>query len=205
MTTSADLLVKPSWRFLFSHPAHLLSFGFGSGLARKAPGTFGTLVAFPMYWFLAERLSDAMFILALVWAFAIGIWVCDITGKALGVADYGGIVWDEIVAFMLVLFFTPPGWEWSLLAFTLFRFFDIVKPPPVNRSPPKIAELTLMSMSAWRLVLVPVRSTRVMMLASSLLRRTSTGNLVTFCVTLAPVAVVFRTMSRCPDQAVYCA
>lgn len=132
MTTSADLLVKPSWRFLFSHPAHLLSFGFGSGLARKAPGTFGTLVAFPMYWFLAERLSDAMFILALVWAFAIGIWVCDITGKALGVADYGGIVWDEIVAFMLVLFFTPPGWEWSLLAFTLFRFFDIVKPPPIR-------------------------------------------------------------------------
>ncbi len=132
MTTSADLLVKPSWRFLFSHPAHLLSFGFGSGLARKAPGTFGTLVAFPMYWFLAERLSDAMFILVLVWAFAIGVWVCDITGKALGVADYGGIVWDEVVAFMLVLFFTPPGWEWSLLAFTLFRFFDIVKPPPVR-------------------------------------------------------------------------
>ncbi|BBJ00216.1 phosphatidylglycerophosphatase A [Ferrigenium kumadai] len=132
MTISADLLVKPSWRFLFSHPAHLLSFGFGSGLARKAPGTFGTLVAFPMYWFLAPRLSDAMFILALVWAFAIGVWVCDITGRALGVADYGGIVWDEVVAFLIVLFFTPPGWEWSLLAFALFRFFDIVKPPPIR-------------------------------------------------------------------------
>jgi phosphatidylglycerophosphatase A len=132
MTTSGELLVKPSWRFLFSHPAHLLSFGFGSGLARKAPGTFGTLVAFPMYWFLAERLSDAMFILVLIWAFAIGVWVCDITGKVLGVADYGGIVWDEVVAFMVVLFFTPPGWEWSLLAFALFRFFDIVKPPPVR-------------------------------------------------------------------------
>ena len=132
MTTSGELLVKPNWRFLFSHPAHLLSFGFGSGLARKAPGTFGTLVAFPMYWFLAPRLSDAMFILLLVWAFAIGVWVCDITGRALGVADYGGIVWDEVVAFMLVLFLTPLGWEWSLLAFALFRFFDIVKPPPIR-------------------------------------------------------------------------
>jgi len=132
MTTSADLLVKPSWRFLFSHPAHLLSFGFGSGLARKAPGTFGTLVAFPIYWFLAPRLSEAMFILLLIWAFAIGVWVCGITGKALGDADYGGIVWDEIVAMLLVLFFTPPSWEWWLLAFALFRFFDIVKPPPIR-------------------------------------------------------------------------
>ncbi len=132
MTTSGELLVKPNWRFLFSHPAHLLSFGFGSGLAPKAPGTFGTLVAFPMYWYLAPRLSDLMLILVLIWAFVIGIWVCDITGKALGVADYGGIVWDEIVAFMLVLFFTPPGWYWSLLAFALFRFFDIVKPQPIR-------------------------------------------------------------------------
>ncbi|OGS91596.1 MAG: phosphatidylglycerophosphatase [Gallionellales bacterium GWA2_59_43] len=132
MTTSAELLVKPSWRFLFSHPAHLLSFGFGSGLARKAPGTFGTLVAFPIYWYLAPRLSDAMFILLLIWAFAIGVWVCGITGKALGDSDYGGIVWDEIVAMLLVLFFTPPGWEWWLLAFVLFRFFDIVKPPPIR-------------------------------------------------------------------------
>lgn len=132
MTTSAELRIKPDWRFLLSHPAHFLSFGFGSGLARKAPGTWGTLVAFPMYAYLAPRLSDMLFLLLLIWAFAIGIWVCDKTGKALGVADYGGIVWDEIVAFLLVLFFTPPGWGWSLLAFALFRFFDIVKPPPIK-------------------------------------------------------------------------
>ena len=132
MITSGELPVKPDWRFLFSHPAHFLAFGFGSGLASKAPGTFGTLVAFPMYWYLAPRLSDAVFLLVLIWAFAIGVWVCDITGKALGVADHGGIVWDEVVAFALVLFFTPPGWQWSLLAFTLFRFFDIVKPPPIR-------------------------------------------------------------------------
>jgi phosphatidylglycerophosphatase A len=132
MTTSGESIVKPGWNFLFSHPAHLLAFGFGSGLAAKAPGTFGTLVAFPMYWYLSPRLSDAMFLLVLIWAFAIGVWICDITGKALGVADHGGIVWDEIVAFVLVLFFTPPGWEWSLLAFALFRFFDIAKPPPIH-------------------------------------------------------------------------
>ena len=132
MSTSVEPIIKPGWRFLFSHPAHLLAFGFGSGLARKAPGTIGTLVAFPMYWYLAPRLTNAMFLLVLIWSFAIGVWVCDKTGKALGVADYGGIVWDEIVAFLLVLFFTPPGWEWSFLAFVLFRFFDIIKPPPIR-------------------------------------------------------------------------
>jgi len=133
MTTSHDeLKIQPNWRFLFSHPAHFLSFGFGAGLVPRGPGTAGTLVAFPFYWYLAPRLNDAFFILVLIWAFAIGVWVCDKTGKALGVADYGGIVWDEIVAFLLVLFFTPEGLVWQLLAFSLFRFFDIVKPQPIR-------------------------------------------------------------------------
>lgn len=128
----SELKIQPNFKFLLSHPAHFLSFGFGSGLARKAPGTFGTLAAFPVYWYLAPRLSDAAFLFMLACAFAAGIWVCDVTGRALGVADYGGIVWDEIVAMLLVLYFTPPGWYWSLLAFALFRFFDIVKPPPIR-------------------------------------------------------------------------
>ena len=132
MTTSGELLIKPDWRFLFSHPAHLLSFGFGSGLAKRAPGTFGTLAAFPLFWALQPRLSDEMLLMILALAFAVGVWICDITGRALGAADYGGIVWDEIVAFMLVLYFTPAGWEWSLLAFLLFRIFDIIKPPPIK-------------------------------------------------------------------------
>ncbi len=133
MTTSHDeLKIQPSWGFLFSHPAHFLSFGFGAGLFPRSPGTAGTLVAFPMYWYLAPRLTDAMFILVLIWAFAFGVWVCDTTGKALGVEDYGGIVWDEIVAFTLVLFFTPEGLVWQVLAFSLFRFFDIVKPEPIR-------------------------------------------------------------------------
>ena len=132
MTISADLQVQPSWRFILSHPAHFLSFGFGSGLFPRSPGTAGTLVAFPLYWYLAPRLTDMMFILVLIVAFTYGVWACERTGRALGVADYGGIVWDEIVAFLLVLFFTPEGFVWKLLAFSLFRFFDIVKPPPIR-------------------------------------------------------------------------
>ena len=80
----------------------------------------------------SDLLSDMLFILVLIWAFAVGVRVCDITGKALGVADYGGIVWDEVVAFLLVLFFTPNDPAWQLLAFALFRFFDIVKPQPIR-------------------------------------------------------------------------
>ncbi len=133
MTTSNNhLKIQPSWGFLFSHPVHFFSFGFGAGLFPRSPGTAGTLMAFPVYWYLASQLSEAMFLLMLVWAFFFGVWACGITGKALGVADYGGIVWDEIVAFVLVLFFTPEGIAWQVLAFTLFRFFDIVKPEPIR-------------------------------------------------------------------------
>jgi len=133
MTTSHEVLkVKPNWRFLFSHPAHMLAFGLGLGLVPRSPGTAGTLLAFPFFWYMSPRLSDAMFIFVLIWMYVIGVWVCDITGKALGDADFGGIVWDEVVAFLLVLFFTPDGLIWQLLAFSLFRFFDIVKPQPIR-------------------------------------------------------------------------
>ena len=132
MIISADLRVQPSWRFILSHPSHFISFGFGSGLLPRSPGTAGTLLAFPLYWYFAPLFSDGQFILLLIWAFVLGVWVCDYTGKVLGVADYGGMVWDEIVAFLLVLFFTPSGFFWNLLAFSLFRFFDIVKPPPIH-------------------------------------------------------------------------
>jgi phosphatidylglycerophosphatase A len=133
MTTSREkIYLKPDWRLLLSHPAHFFSLGFGSGLMPKGPGTAGTLVAFPLYWYLAPRLNDYSFMLLLVVAFVIGVWICDKTGRALGVEDHGGIVWDEIVAFLLVLFFTPDGIAWQILAFVLFRFFDIVKPQPIR-------------------------------------------------------------------------
>lgn len=129
---SSELRVQPTWSFILSHPVHFFAFGFGSGLVPRSPGTAGTLVAFPIYWLIAPLVSDVQFILILVIAFACGIWICGKTGKALGDADYGGIVWDEIVAFLLVLIFTPAGFIWQLLAFSLFRFFDIVKPPPIR-------------------------------------------------------------------------
>lgn len=118
--------------FLLKHPAHLIAFGFGAGLLPKAPGTWGTLVAIPFY-FLALRLggTPAALICALLF-FTIGIWASAVTGRNLGVADYGGIVVDEIAAFVLVLAFTPPGVLWLLVAFALFRIFDIVKPWPIS-------------------------------------------------------------------------
>lgn len=133
MTISNEkFYLKPDLRLLLSHPAHFFSLGFGAGLMPKGPGTAGTLVAFPLYWLIAPNLNDNFFIVFLVMAFFIGVRICDKTSRALGVADHGGIVWDEIVAFMLVLFFTPEGIYWQILAFVLFRFFDIVKPQPIK-------------------------------------------------------------------------
>ena len=128
----ADFAHRPTFRFMVSHPAHMLSLGFGAGLAPAAPGTFGTLVAFPLYWSLSQRLSPLGVLALLPVLFAIGVWAAGRTGRDLGVLDHGGIVWDEIVAFLLVLVFTPEGWEWGVAAFLVFRFFDIVKPPPIR-------------------------------------------------------------------------
>lgn len=121
----------PNLRFLFAHPAHFIALGFGSGLARYAPGTFGTLAGLPMAYALLQLETFAL-AFALIAMFALGIWACEITGRHLGVADHGGMVWDEIVAIGLVLVFvpfTPAAW---LLGFALFRGFDILKPWPVR-------------------------------------------------------------------------
>ena len=124
--------MRPNREFLFNHPAHLIAFGFGAGLMPKAPGTWGTLVAIPFYFF-ALRLGGTSAVLACALVlFAIGIWAAAIAGRSLGVADHGGIVIDEIAAFVLVLAFTPSGLLWLLLAFVLFRLFDIIKPWPIR-------------------------------------------------------------------------
>ena len=122
---------KPSLKLLLSHPAHFFALGFGSGLAPKAPGTFGTIVGLPLFWLISsDGLSVKLVIIAALFVF--GIYCCDKTGKALGVADHGGIVWDEIVAMMLVLTVTPHTWLAWLMAFCLFRLFDIWKPFPIH-------------------------------------------------------------------------
>ena len=128
----ADLAPRPSWRFLFRHPAHLLAFGFGVGLVPGAPGTIGTLLAFPLFWLIQPRLSPIEFLLLLAVMFGAGVWACEKTGAALGVSDHQGMVWDETVAFSLVLFFIPYSLYWQAFAFLLFRLFDIFKPPPIR-------------------------------------------------------------------------
>jgi len=124
--------MHPSVRFVYAHPAHCIAFAGGVGLAPFAPGTFGTLLAFPLYAVLATNCDDITQLFVFIMFFGIGMWACQATGRALGVADHGGMVWDETVAFLLVLFFTPAELEWQVAAFLLFRFFDIVKPAPIR-------------------------------------------------------------------------
>jgi phosphatidylglycerophosphatase A len=132
LTISADILLRPTWRFVLSRPAHFIAFGFGAGLMPFAPGTWGTLLAFPLFWLLGSQTEPIQFLLVIVVLFALGIWACGATGRALGAADHGGMVWDEVVAFLLVLFFAPATPQWQAGAFVLFRLFDILKPPPIR-------------------------------------------------------------------------
>ena len=113
------------------NPRQLLAFGFGSGLARVAPGTFGTLAAVPLYLLLAQ-LPLPWYLLVLLASFAAGVHICDYTANALKVHDHGGIVWDEFVGYWLTMVAAPAGWPWVVVGFVLFRLFDIVKPFPIN-------------------------------------------------------------------------
>ncbi len=113
------------------NPVHLLAFGFGSGLSPKAPGTFGTLVAVPVC-LAMQSLPPAYYLVLTAAAFALGIWLCEQTARDLGVHDHGGIVWDEIVGYLVTMAFAPSGWVWLMVGFMLFRFFDIVKPWPIR-------------------------------------------------------------------------
>lgn len=117
--------------FVFAHPA-FIAFGGGVGLSRFAPGTMATLLALSLFWLINQHLNPIQFLLLTGTMFVIGIWACGVTGKALGDHDHGGMVWDEIVAFLLVLFFTPQTLIWQAFAFLLFRLFDILKPPPIR-------------------------------------------------------------------------
>ncbi len=119
-------------RFLFSHPAHFIALGGGAGLAKHAPGTLGTLVAVPLAYLLQRHAGATGFAVAIGVALAGGAWASQVTGRALGVPDHGGIVIDEIAAFLLVLFLVGPDARAQAVAFVLFRLFDIVKPPPIG-------------------------------------------------------------------------
>lgn len=123
---------KPTLRFVYRHPAHFIAFGGGIGVIPFAPGTFGTLLAIPVFSVLQPLLDPWPFLVLIFALFWLGVWACAVTGRVLGVADHGGMVWDEVVAFLLVLFFVPAGAYWQAFAFVVFRFFDIFKPPPIR-------------------------------------------------------------------------
>ncbi|MEO6363852.1 MAG: phosphatidylglycerophosphatase A [Caldimonas sp.] len=123
---------KPGWRFLVSHPAHLIALGFGSGLAPVAPGTVGTLWAWAVYALAAPLLGTSAIAGTIVAATLVGWWASTVTAKHLAQADPSAIVWDEVVAFWFVLWLvTPASGPAQVVAFVLFRAFDAAKPGPV--------------------------------------------------------------------------
>lgn len=122
---------KVTFKQLLQRPTAFLAYGFGSGLAPKAPGTFGTLAAIPVF-YLMQSLPMASYLLLTVVFFFLGIWFCQKTVDWLQQDDPSAIVWDEIVGFLITMIAAPSGWLWILLGFVLFRVFDILKPWPVS-------------------------------------------------------------------------
>ncbi len=160
--TSPIKPIKPTPHFMLAHPAHFLSLGFGSGLSPIMPGTCGTLFAWLSFLVLTTRWPDlftpTIWGVIIVVGYFIGVWACEVTGQHLGVADHGGMVWDEIIAFWLVLvLLMPTSLQTQLVAFLVFRFFDMVKPPPIGYFDRRVmfddivaAFFTLLSFALWR-------------------------------------------------------
>jgi phosphatidylglycerophosphatase A len=124
---------RATWQFMRAHPSRWIALGFGCGLSPKAPGTVGTLWAWVAFIALDRWLGDAQWAALLLSGTLIGWWACTSTAKAMAVADPGSIVWDEIIAFWLILWLImPTGLLGQLIAFGLFRFFDAAKPGPVG-------------------------------------------------------------------------
>ena len=118
--------IPPSF---LKHPVVFFATGFGSGLSPKAPGTVGTLVSLLLFLFLQDTTWPLLFVCVV--GFAIGIWFCDVTTEKLGVHDHGGIVWDEFIGLWITMLWVPLTAVNLLLAFILFRAFDILKPWPI--------------------------------------------------------------------------
>jgi phosphatidylglycerophosphatase A len=125
------LFPNPSFRDLLRRPVHLLAFGFGAGLAPRAPGTFGTLAAIPVYGLIFWT-PWPVYLALVVLLSAAGTYICGRTAKDLDVHDHPGIVWDEIAGFLIAMIAVPVTWYCIVSAFLLFRFFDAVKPWPIS-------------------------------------------------------------------------
>lgn len=125
-------VLRPGVRFLLSHPAHFIALGAGSGLSRIAPGTVGTVWAWAAFAVMQLYLNAAQIGMVIAASLLVGWWACTVAAKHLRVLDPGAIVWDEVIAFWIVLWLiSPASWLAQLAAFALFRFFDAVKPGPV--------------------------------------------------------------------------
>ena len=120
-----------SLRWIYAHPVRFLAFGFGAGAMPFAPGTFGTLVAVPLY-LLARSLPLGGYLLLCAALFVIGVGVCRGAERDLGVHDHPGIVWDEITGYFVAMTAAPGGWPWVVAGFVAFRLFDILKPWPIR-------------------------------------------------------------------------
>lgn len=125
------ILPKVTFTQLLKRPTAFFAYGFGSGLAPKAPGTFGTLAAIPVF-YLMQPLGLISYLLLTVLFFIVGIWFCQKTVDWLQQDDPSAIVWDEIVGYLITMIAAPTGWLWIVLGFVLFRIFDIWKPWPVS-------------------------------------------------------------------------
>ncbi|QSP96105.1 phosphatidylglycerophosphatase A [Marinobacter salinisoli] len=123
-----QVLLPPGF---LKHPVHLLAFGFGSGATSRAPGTWGSLAAIPL-WYAFAWLPAAAYWAVVLAAFLVGIWLCGKTAEDLKVHDHGGIVWDEFVGMWIALGLFPSNVIGVLMAFVLFRLFDIAKPWPIG-------------------------------------------------------------------------
>jgi len=116
---------------ILSNSTLFLAFGFGFGLVKKAPGTFGTIAAIPVYLLLAQTPFWLYSVLTII-SMLVGIKICDDAAKLLGEHDFNGIVWDEIAGYLITMWFAPFSWEAVLIGFVLFRIFDILKPFPIK-------------------------------------------------------------------------
>lgn len=120
----------PDLKYL-SHPWHFLSFGFGSGYSPWAPGTAGTAAAIPLFYFLST-LSLWNYLIVVFVMMIVGFYVCGYTTRAMGKHDHSAIVWDEFVGYLITMIAVPNSWQWILVGFFVFRFFDVIKPWPIN-------------------------------------------------------------------------
>lgn len=125
--------MKNSQKAIFDlkQPIQFLALGFGSGLAPKAPGTFGTLAAIPLFLLLA-MLTPTFYLIAVTFLSIAGIYICGKAATDVGVHDHPAIVWDEFVGFFITMFMVPVSWYSIIVGFILFRLFDIVKPWPIS-------------------------------------------------------------------------